>query len=124
MTTYNTYTEARLVKGCVNVYRDMYGKFLPYFGGFEIPAGNICNPADHCMSLEDFFDAGHKFVKGDQWEDRNGLVVTFSGGIQQPSGKKGFVLSAKALEEKRQREFAENLDSLEMLGYEYKGGWR
>lgn len=104
--SFETYQEARLVEGCVEVYISIEGKFHPYCGGFEVPAGNLCKPEDHCESLDKFFEAGHKFEDGDSYIF-NGEVIfvgdKISAGLVNGGGWLDdirLVLSAKALGEK------------------------
>jgi hypothetical protein len=143
MTTYNTYQEAKLDNPDKDIVttgknwkfrnKTLVGKFSPLIGSPEGACSHIiadeswviCNPADHCMNFEDFFKAGHKFVAGDKWENPYGQVITFTTDCeksQYPGDENRFVLSAKALEEERQKAFAENMDLLTEQVFEKTAG--
>lgn len=66
MKTYPTYQEAKIA----NPESDIYSAGLSEFTA-EKPmhnwatSGLLCNPADYCMTVEQFLKDGHKFVDGD-----------------------------------------------------------
>lgn len=148
MTVYNTYTEAKLAnqdkdivttgKGWVGTKKNK-GKFAPAVkDGVAKRIGDdywvICNPSDHCTSLEAFFEAGHKLVVGDCFINISGVVVFISednkyiNNSRDNSDKECFVLSAKALEEAEVEQVEWNGEGLPPVGakceFEYpKGNW-
>lgn len=81
MKTYPTYQEAKIanpeceIVTLIKPDSDLHGLFEPKSvchimhpdGGWR-----ICNPADYCMTVEQFLSSGHKFVDGD-------LIITESG---------------------------------------------
>ncbi len=107
MTTYNTYAEAKIANPLKETY-ELDG----LFGTKEelIDCGVVgfiyeSRPADHCTSLEAFFDAGHKFEDGDIYLNKNGIVKIVGkdigdvyANIRTEFDSVCFVLSAKALE--------------------------
>jgi hypothetical protein len=108
MTTYNTYAEAKIANP-EKVIHELNGLFGTKQELIDCGVTGFIyetNPADHCMSLEAFFEAGHKFVEGDKWLSRDNSVITIGvhGTVQCANEPKiydnaRFVLSAKALEE-------------------------
>ena len=65
----------------------------------------ICNPADHCQTVEKFLADGHKFVEGDICLRDDGDVITVTESVLDWNVKdeldgKRFILRAAALEEK------------------------
>jgi hypothetical protein len=104
MTTYKSYESAKIA----NPERDIY-KFQEEFTldsnrfGQALP---ICNPADHCMTVEKFLAGGHKFVDGDALLDVfGGLIVVGSeysvlgANIKLDTDDRRYILRAAALEE-------------------------
>ena len=118
--TYTTYQAAKIAnpeseilkarddwEGC----QELIGKFIankpnpggePYIGKgwFE-----ICNPADYCMTVKQFLDAGHKLFAGDIYLCREVGAVTIPEGqaivdnTACDGDDKLYVLKAKELEE-------------------------
>lgn len=121
--TYPTYQAAKIAnpeseilkarddwEGC----QELIGKFIankpnpqgePYIGKgwFE-----ICNPADYCMTVKQFLDAGHKFVDGDIYLYGNTMVYTVytikedevaRHNLSDDNDDNLYILKAKALEE-------------------------
>ncbi|CAH9013165.1 hypothetical protein VPHF35G1_0085 [Vibrio phage F35 g1] len=73
MTTYNTYQEAKIANPESEIYKLASG----YIATKE-PQGisvHKCNPADHCMTVEEFLADGYKFELGDVCLDGYGEVV-------------------------------------------------
>ncbi len=105
MTTYNTYEECKINHPEDNIYHSDGSGFAPGSKPQRFGFWTICNPADHCMSLEAFFEAGHEFVVGDFFIGVSGFVVFVKEGNEHAVNKrydsdnKCFVLSAKALED-------------------------
>ena len=125
MTTYNTYAECKIkhpqnqvVTANPNWYwePELKGKFIPadvpYDGMAAKGAGNwiICNPADHCMSIEVFLASGYRFVPGDFYLETGDVVeiVNDDGGdvnTPEEGDHERFVLSAKALNDQAIEDF-------------------
>lgn len=69
---YKTYAEAKIANPDSEIYcamisndgRGIYGKLIDI--NMVTKSHYLCNPADHCSSLKDFFDAGFKLVAGDK----------------------------------------------------------
>ena len=130
MKKYNSYAEAKIDNQDCEIYkfmprdvtedysyvaskRDMHGKLLCTGSTFR------CNPADHCMTMEQFFDAGHKLVDGDVYLGSCdnvcvvGLDIVASGAnTRHRNDNKRYILRAKSLETKSKPEWA-NGDELE-----------
>ena len=104
MITYPTYQAAKIANPDSNIYR--YLSVSPLFtcesecNGFSLQPAN---PADYCMTVKQFLDAGHKFVDGDFMLAQGGLVVKVSNcpsyNMLSEDDDKRYILSAKALEE-------------------------
>ena len=147
MTKYNTYQEAKINNPDTEIVttghkwngrEDLIGSFEPSECSvveshlISDYAWVICNPANYCMTLADFFEAGHKLVGGDLTVNLSGRVsvvgITDSvDSFNEPDHDIDitlFVLSAKALEEKEQVRTKEStaIKTLEVFGYKYKGG--
>lgn len=82
MATYNTYQEAKIANPEFDIYSTMIsnGGSSEVFGviGFiEKITSNFkeCNPADYCMTVEEFLVDGHKFVDGDVFLNHDGDIV-------------------------------------------------
>ena len=116
MTTYNSYEAAKIA----NPESDIYRVKSSSIGGYvalgasdfiELNDGDessLCNPADHCMTVEKFLADGHKFVRGDVVDA--GKVGVIETGFEinaynEPDGGDSsiFILRAAALEEKPKR---------------------
>lgn len=109
MTTYETYSEAKIANPIEDIYKLENGRFAT---GLWIDKNNfgkytftLCNPADECMSSLTFTELGHKFVDGDLIEDDKGSVLTVGVNIFSESlnnlglPANFFILRAAALEE-------------------------
>lgn len=102
MKTYDSYAESKIANPESEIYENDNGEFgtlqqlLGSVGEFV-----ICNPADYCMTVEQFLAAGHKFVKGDICLTHGGTVVKvrYAGGWNQLSSydNERYVLRAAAL---------------------------
>lgn len=74
-----------------------------------------CNPADYCMTVKQFLDAGHKFVDGDKYLYK-GVVFTAKKGellVGIGSDDEGYVLKSKYLEEAKLIPVKTVLDAIE-----------
>ena len=117
MTTYNSYQEAKIANPELNIYwLESRGLFLAdEISGDVImdtthdSKGYYCAPADHCMTVEQFLKAGHKFVEGDLCLGRDDKLLVISGSrlalgwndkSQIIDGIDRYILRAAALEEK------------------------
>lgn len=130
MITYNTYAEAKIAHQGSEIVttgpnwkhknKNLVGKFSPFTdspdGAFSHIIGDeswiICKPVDYLMSLDDFFEAGHKFVDGDYYIALNGDVEIVGRdfksdkiNIRHGFDGKMFVLSAKALDDRAVEDF-------------------
>ena len=92
----------------------------------------LCNPADYCMTVKQFFDAGHKFVEGDMYVTEGAITPVNVGtdwGVEQcnephDDDDNCYVIKAKALEETNTiptetQEEKEALDAIEKT-YRYE----
>lgn len=69
---YKTYAEAKIANPDSDIYcamisndgRGIYGKLIDI--NMVTKSNYLCNPADYCSSVKDFFDAGFKLVAGDK----------------------------------------------------------
>lgn len=69
---YKTYAEAKIANHDSEIYcamisndgRGIYGKLIDI--NMVTKSHYLCNPADYCSSLKDYFDAGFKLVAGDK----------------------------------------------------------
>lgn len=68
MNTYNTYQEAKIANPeyAIFEYLGKFGTDKDIIDAFDIHsvAMKECNPADYCMTVEQFLKDGHKFVGG------------------------------------------------------------
>ena len=139
MNTYPTYQAAKIANPDKEIVttapdwdanKDCIGKFEPlssYHWLDDDSGWTICNPADYCMTVKQFLDAGHKFVEGDLYIDDDGRVEKIGG---EPSGEnqpiKGdnnrYVLKAKALEETKTYRYEKVTDSIFDLKEEFERG--
>ena len=119
--TYTTYQEAKIDNPSKEILKarddwegcqELIGKFIankhnsdggePYIGKgwFE-----ICNPADYCMTVKQFLDAGHKFFEGDVYLCAEVGVFTIpeekviANNTAYDDDDMRYILKAKALEE-------------------------
>jgi hypothetical protein len=128
MTKYNTYQEAKINNPDTEIVttghkwngrEDLIGSFEPSECSvveshlISDYAWVICNPANYCMTLADFFEAGHKLVGGDLTVNLSGRVsvvgITDSvDSFNEPDHDIDitlFVLSAKALNDQAIEDF-------------------
>ena len=99
--TYTTYQAAKIANPDQEIKTDNLGNFFVSVGH------TTCNPADYCMTVKQFLDAGYKFVDGDEFIMECGQVYiagfggvsTDGASIPEYSDDKRYVLKAKALEE-------------------------
>ncbi|AUR90725.1 hypothetical protein NVP1149O_71 [Vibrio phage 1.149.O._10N.286.55.A12] len=147
MTTYNTYQEAKIAnpKAYIVTTRDDWDGNESIKGNFEVfdasdqgghyigfNSWRICNPADHCITVEEFLARGHKLIKGDVYLDYDGEVVEFicvCDNSQSNTNRKEndvrYILRASALENipTETPEEKEVLDSIDSAGdAEWKNG--
>jgi hypothetical protein len=88
MTTYNSYEAAKIANPECEIYQlernglfahcDHHKAELVRFVEFD-SAGIKCNPAGHCMTVEEFLETGHKFVEGDICLGQNDNLLVISG---------------------------------------------
>ena len=103
MTTYNSYQEAKIANPDSEIYKfdksftcdsNRFGQSFP-----------LCNPADHCMTVEKFLGDGHKFVGWDVYLNSDGRTLGVVN-IPEYNNKRStidcnsYILRAAALEEK------------------------
>lgn len=73
MKSYKTYQECKIenpeCEVCTDgeVFSSVELNSLPY-----VTSWKACNPADHCMTVKEFLDAGYRFEVGDLWVDYDG----------------------------------------------------
>lgn len=113
MTTYKSYAECKIAhpdSEIVTTGNNWSGHYSDQkVGTFEKQGSHIirenawviCNPADHCSSLEDYFDAGFELVRGDWVIILNGIAdkvrsVSAMNGRDFNDGKR-YILSVAAL---------------------------
>ena len=115
MITYKTYQEAK-INNPKSYILTRHGEFttkgnVSYLGKH---LWHTCNTADYCMTLSDFFDAGHKFVDGDVYLNNAGKVIKVGFDISAKNINypvraslisQSFVLSAKALNDQAIEDF-------------------
>ncbi|AUS00347.1 hypothetical protein NVP1273O_70 [Vibrio phage 1.273.O._10N.286.54.C7] len=136
MTTYNTYQEAKIAHPESEIYfigNEQYrtGEWIDQYN-FGRSSFVLCNPADHCMTVEKFLADGHKFVDGDYYSDMFGDPQCVGGyfppsDVNKPDSddKKRYILRAAALENipTETPEEKEVLDSIESVDdVEWKNG--
>ena len=109
MKTFETYQEAKIAmpKACIVKYK--YDGNYRFTGMPTREGTTLCNgsefaePQDHCMTVKQFLDAGHKFVDGDFMLGQDGLVVKVSNcpsyNMSLEDDDKRYVLKSKAPEE-------------------------
>ena len=134
MNTFETYQAAKIAmpKACIVKYK--YGGNYRFTGMPTREGTTLCDgsefaePQDHCMTVKQFLENGHKFIEGDLMIDRGGLVIKVS---SRPSynklledDDKRYVLRAKVLEETNTiptetQEEKEALDAIEKT-YRYE----
>ncbi len=104
MTTYNTYQEAKIANPESNIYIQA-GKFLPERSirpspwTYDFRGLALCNPADYCMTVEEFLADGNKLEFTDIIACSNSSVVSVANWIMDGVSKY-YILRAAALEEK------------------------
>ena len=84
MTTYNSYEEAKIANPNNEIIQSKNLDNL--FRALEVgvyTGWNVCNPADHCMTNNDFIKSGNKILPGDiVLDDGNFIVVKTSGDVE------------------------------------------
>ena len=81
MNTFETYQAAKIAmpKACIVKYK--YGGNYRFTGMPTREGTTLCNgsefaePQDHCMTVKQFLENGHKFIEGDLMIGRGGLVI-------------------------------------------------
>ncbi|AUS01782.1 hypothetical protein NVP1291O_68 [Vibrio phage 1.291.O._10N.286.55.F6] len=120
MNTYKTYQEAKIANPESDIFTKA-GKFIgecdlgPSPHTYECRGIAKCNPADYCMTVEEFLGDGYKFVEGDICLGQNDNFLVISGSrlvngwndeSQIVDGIDRYVLRAAALEERANLESA------------------
>ncbi len=137
MTTYNTYQEAKIAHPESEIYfidNEQYrtGEWIDQYN-FGRSSFVLCDPADHCMTVEKFLVDGHEVFMGDAIININGNVNYITKGDAKVINSEGgatfnnarYILRAAALEDipTETPEEKEVLDSIESAGeVEWKGG--
>lgn len=117
MTTFSTYQEAKIANPDKDILTDSERSlFTPECKGL---IGDICNPAEFCMTVEKFLLDGHKFVEGDlvyssiinsvcritDGSDLSGNTYALKGSNELAgSDDRRYTLRAKALEDLEQED--------------------
>ena len=138
MKKYNSYAEAKIDNPDCEVYqffpvditnehsyvaskRDMQGELTCVGSTFR------CSPADHCMTMEQFFDTYHKLVDGDVYLDNTGDVCVVgldiaasNANTRHRSDNKRYILRTIRVEPKLKSEWA-NGDECEHGHQNYSG---
>lgn len=110
MTTYNNYYEARIANPEEDIYKinDRFMVCNPSPNARVDHVVSPCNPADHCMTVEQFLKDGHKFVEGDLYVNFGGFVTELTerkiNSLMSLDTSRRFILRAAALEEKTNTE--------------------
>tara|TARA_Y100000588_G_scaffold31471_1_gene30785 strand:- start:9879 stop:10505 length:627 start_codon:yes stop_codon:yes gene_type:complete len=123
MKTYPTYQAAKIANPDQNIYR--YLSTLPIFtcesecNGFSLQPAN---PADYCMTVKQFLDAGNKGVNGDLYLNKLGELQKIGVNCGEdwfnepsPHDDKRYVIKAKALEETKTYRYGKVTDSIENI---------
>lgn len=134
MKTYPSYEAAKINNPEEAIYVFDYGGLREFCSMLQISASQyspsqrgfkLCNPSNHCVTVERFLADGHKFVsgKGDAYLDCNGVVRFIGdygyshydcsdiGNIHRP--KYAYILSAAALEDKQEKPFLQTGEEFE-----------
>lgn len=134
MTTYNSYEEAKIANPEESVYKVLSnGLFISFDKEAEMirdviqgSDAKLCNPADHCMTVEQFLNAGHKLVGGDAFTGVCGKALIVGADIQElginnrvESDSICFILRAAALEEKPFLQTGEEFEHTKTLNFIY-----
>lgn len=131
MSTYETYQAAKIANP-ESVIVQNQGNFeaVENIASSQMYRWGECNPADYCMTVKQFLDAGHKFVEGDLTINRQGRVgkvgvvasVDSSNSPDNEVDKVILVLKAKALEESNTipTETPEDKEVLDEKTYRYE----
>ncbi|CAM0101888.1 hypothetical protein VPH209E381_0010 [Vibrio phage 209E38-1] len=132
MTTYNSYEEAKIANPESEIFKSP-GVPKAFTARPNSQLWFKCNPADHCMTIEKFLADGHKFAEGDLIFNshpspsvdciRDEDLVDYNEFDEEDDDKR-YILRAAALETKEPKRTKEStaIDTLERLGYEWKGG--
>ncbi|AUR94088.1 hypothetical protein NVP1191O_29 [Vibrio phage 1.191.O._10N.286.52.B4] len=117
MKTYNTYQEAKINNPEGGIAVNASGDIFTSTDDLKLSdafAFDVCNPADHCMTVERFLADGHKFTEGDLILGTNNNLVTvgleYTIGIANMESMRDFeryTLRAAALEDQM------NIDKVE-----------
>ena len=126
---YPTYQAAKVANPDQEIY-ELSGKFQT--GDTPARPGDkweLCNPADYCMTVKQFLDAGHKGVNGDLYLNKLGELqeIGVNGGEDwfnepSPHDDKRFVIKAKVLEEAKTYRYEKVTDSIFDLKEEFERG--
>ena len=114
MATYNSYEEAKIANPeCdIYIYKSQHNEssFKAIDGAPTSQFANgwkLCHPANHCMTVEQFLDDGHKLAMKDVVLNSGGAVVCMDYnrclsdfGVLNGGSHKEYILRAAALEEK------------------------
>ena len=113
MKTYASYEAAKIDNPECDILISNVGKFHSVKDAPTSHFANgwkLCNPADHCMTVERFLSDGHKFVECDIYLDLTGAVSHCGGDFSSDAlneinhrGKERYILRAAALEDKPKR---------------------
>lgn len=107
MIAYKTYQEAKIANPESEIYRNESKTIFSCFVGDIDSNGAVvieCNPADHCMSLETFYNKNYELVIDDLYIDICDTVVTVNDEIisyvntRCPEDIRRYVLKAAALQ--------------------------
>ncbi|WAX23061.1 hypothetical protein pA_gene0020 [Vibrio phage 13VT501A] len=124
MTTYNTFAEAKIANPESEIVRwnksDEYKAVSKSDLSGYLTTWSYCNPADYCITVEQFLKDGHKFVEGDKYiHSRMESVLTVGHGFSVDEsndvhGDDGncYILRAAALEQPKQEVEWKNGDEL------------
>lgn len=120
--TYPTYQAAKIANPDQDIKTDNLGNFFVSVGH------TTCNPAEYCMTVNQFEDSGKKLVDGDLYINLDGNVIEYTEGYglgvdRDPSmNKSRYVLKAKALEETKTYRYEKVADSIFDLKEEFERG--
>ena len=140
MNTFETYQAAKIAmpKACIVKYK--YGGNYRFTGMPTREGTTLCNgsefaePQDHCMTVKQFLDAGHKFVDGDKFlhtcVSPEEVVTVGSLNVSEECANKPsvsvddkcYVLKAKSLEETKTYRYEKVTDSIFDLKEEFERG--
>lgn len=87
MKTYNYYEAAKIENPQGVIY-----EFEGCFSLFKGIDSKECNPAGHCMTVEQFLKDGHKFVEGD-------LIINVNGAVNEVRNDEGEIFNKSGISE-------------------------